>query len=114
MFPIRQEVLGQGVRYVLIGLAVGLGGALAGTRLIVNLLFEVKQTDLATYLFVSLLLLLLALLSIYLPALRATKVDPLTALRLRIAREITGWVCSYHSWRKMTIGSTFAALRAGM
>jgi hypothetical protein len=63
------------------GITPGLAGALAATRLMSNLLFEVKATDPATYLFVSLLLLLWSLGAIYLPARRATQVDPLTALR---------------------------------
>jgi ABC-type antimicrobial peptide transport system permease subunit len=61
--------------------AIGLAGALAGTRLIKSLLFEVAPTDGATFAAVSIGLLAVALLASYLPARRATKVDPLIALR---------------------------------
>jgi len=78
---ILREFVGQGARYVLIGLLVGLAGALAATRLLSSMLFEVKRTDPVTYALVSLLLLVWALGAIYIPARRATRVDPLTALR---------------------------------
>jgi len=75
-------VVGQGARYVLVGLTIGLAGALAATRLLRNLLFAVSTTDTATtYVSVSLLLLAVALLATYLPARRASRVDPMVALR---------------------------------
>lgn len=75
-------VVSQGARYVLLGLAIGLAGALAATRLLRNLLFAVSTTDTATtYVTVSLLLLAVALLATYLPARRASRVDPMVALR---------------------------------
>ena len=78
---ILMKFMTQGALYVLIGIAVGLAGALATTRVISTMLFEVKQTDPETYLLVSLILLASALLGIYLPARRATRADPLSALR---------------------------------
>ena len=64
-----------------IGIACGLGAALALTRLMSSLLFEVKPVDPVTYAAVSASLITAALLASYLPALRATKVDPVVALR---------------------------------
>jgi len=74
-------VVGQGVKLALTGAAVGIAGAFAATRLISSLLFGVTPTDPLTFLGVSLLLLLVAVLASWLPARRATKVDPMEALR---------------------------------
>jgi putative ABC transport system permease protein len=74
-------VVGRGLRLVLIGLGVGGAGALALTRLLRNLLFEVSATDPLTFGVIAMLLLGVAFLACYLPARRATKVDPLVALR---------------------------------
>jgi putative ABC transport system permease protein len=73
--------LGQGMRLVLLGLVIGLGGAFALTRLMSSLLFGVSTTDTATFLVVGLVLILVGVLACYLPARRATRVNPLVALR---------------------------------
>jgi putative ABC transport system permease protein len=78
---VLQLVLGQGVRLILLGLAVGLVVSLALTRVLAGMLFGVTPTDPVTFVVVSLLLAGVALLACYLPARRATKVDPLVALR---------------------------------
>jgi putative ABC transport system permease protein len=74
-------VIGQGMRPVLIGLALGMVGALTVTRLLTSLLFGVSPSDPHTLTGVTLLLLVVALLACYLPARRAAQVDPLIALR---------------------------------
>jgi predicted permease len=74
-------VVGQGARMILAGAALGLAAALGLTRVIKSLLFNVSATDPATFVGVSLLLVLVALLACYVPARRATKLDPLQSLR---------------------------------
>jgi putative ABC transport system permease protein len=74
-------VFGQGLVLLVIGTAIGLAGALALTRVMHNLLFEITPTDPLTYSSVVGLLAAVALLACYIPARRATKVDPLVALR---------------------------------
>lgn len=74
-------VVGQCLWLTLIGVSVGLAGAFALTRLMNSLLFGVTATDLTTFMIVPLVLILVALLASFIPARRATKVDPLVALR---------------------------------
>ena len=74
-------VLRNGMTLTLIGLALGLAGAMVLTRLVSTLLFGVTTTDVTTFVGVSLALITVALIACYIPARRATRVDPLTALR---------------------------------
>jgi putative ABC transport system permease protein len=74
-------VIKQGMSLVLAGVAFGLGGAYVLTRTIRSLLFEVGPTDSLTFLLVPLLLAMVGFIACYVPARRATKVDPLVALR---------------------------------
>src|SRR5215213_8377338 len=74
-------VIRDGLKLVLIGIVIGLGGALFLTRLMTTLLFGVTATDAVTYVTVALGLIIVALIACCIPARRATKVDPLVALR---------------------------------
>jgi len=74
-------IISQGFKLVLIGLGIGLVGAFAMTRVIASLLFGVTTKDPITFVAVAVLLALVALLACYIPARRATRLDPLHALR---------------------------------
>jgi putative ABC transport system permease protein len=78
---VLRQVLWEGMRLALVGLVIGIIAALALTRVLTSLLFEVRATDPVTFVIVSSLLACVALGACYLPARRATKVDPLVALR---------------------------------
>jgi ABC-type antimicrobial peptide transport system permease subunit len=74
-------VLGQGLQLTTIGLGIGLALSLAVTRFLRTWLFGITATDLLTYAGVTILLYLVALAACYLPARRATQVEPTVALR---------------------------------
>jgi|RhiMethySRZTD1v2_1073278.scaffolds.fasta_scaffold01418_12 predicted permease len=80
-FDILKMILKQGLLLALLGVGIGVLAALGLMRLLRTLLFEVSTTDVATFALVTGVLFLVTLLACYLPARRATKVDPLTALR---------------------------------
>ena len=74
-------VVGHGLWLALVGVSIGVAGALAATQLMTSLLYSVDAADPATFVSISLLLTLVALLASYIPALRAMRVDPMVALR---------------------------------
>jgi putative ABC transport system permease protein len=78
---VLQLVIGDGVKLVLLGLVIGVAGAIASGRVLAGLLFGVSATDPLTFTLIALLLTGVSVLACYIPARRATKVDPLVALR---------------------------------
>jgi len=78
---VLRMILGQGLVLAAIGLALGLAIAFAAARLLTTMLFQVKPNDPLVYVAVALLLAMVALLASYTPAKRASKIDPMTALR---------------------------------
>lgn len=74
-------ILGQGMRLIGVGIVIGLVASFALMRLLKGLLFGVGTNDPLTFVAITLLLMVVAVLACYIPARRATKVDPLTALR---------------------------------
>jgi putative ABC transport system permease protein len=78
---VLRMVIGQGMRLTMIGAALGVAAALGLTRTLESLLFGINATDPVTFVSVTLLLVIVALVASYIPARRATKVDPLLALR---------------------------------
>jgi putative ABC transport system permease protein len=78
---VLRMVVFEGMKPTLLGVAIGTGGALALGRLLSGLIYGVKPTDPLTFVAVAFLLTLIALVASTIPAYRATKVDPLVALR---------------------------------
>jgi putative ABC transport system permease protein len=78
---ILSMIVKQGTRLAGLGIAIGLVGAIALTRVMESLLFGVSATDLATFVSVTLVLVVVALVATLIPAMRATRVDPIVALR---------------------------------
>ena len=78
---VLRQVLGQGLVLSLVGIGIGIVAGFGLTRFLSNLLFEVKPQDPLTFLAVSLVMMAVALLSCYVPARRATTVDPANVLR---------------------------------
>jgi putative ABC transport system permease protein len=78
---VMKMVIANGMKMAMIGIVIGLGGAFAVTRVMQNLLFGVSATDLLTFVSVPVILVGVALVACFVPALRATKVDPMIALR---------------------------------
>ncbi len=76
-----QMILRQGTKLALVGVVIGIGGAFALTRLMTNLLFGVTAHDPLTFAAVAVLLIVVVLLACYIPARRATLIDPIVALR---------------------------------
>jgi putative ABC transport system permease protein len=74
-------ILGEGILLAVIGIVVGTAGAIALTRFLASMLFEIKPTDPATFVGVAMLLLIVTLAACYIPARRAMRVDPMVALR---------------------------------
>jgi putative ABC transport system permease protein len=74
-------VLGHGLWYATVGLAVGIVAAVAATRAMRSIVFDVSPTDPATYSVVAVFVLLVAALAGWIPARRAARVDPMVAMR---------------------------------
>jgi ABC-type antimicrobial peptide transport system permease subunit len=78
---VLQLILAEGAKLTFVGILIGIVGALALTRVMAGLLFDVKPGDPAIFAGVAILLALVALAACYIPARRATQVDPMVALR---------------------------------
>jgi putative ABC transport system permease protein len=74
-------IMKNGLALVLTGIAIGIAGALALTRFLTTLLFGVTPTDSVTFVVVGIIFFVIAMIASLIPALRATRVDPLEALR---------------------------------
>jgi putative ABC transport system permease protein len=80
-WDVLRMIIGQGARLAVIGFVIGIGGALAARKILASTLHSVKANDIGIYALAALALGLIALLACYIPARRASKVDPLLALR---------------------------------
>jgi ABC-type antimicrobial peptide transport system permease subunit len=78
---VRRQVVSEGARVVLLGVAIGIVAAYASTRLLGTLLFGVKAVDATVFAAMSLTMLAMGVLASYMPARRASSVDPIVALR---------------------------------
>jgi len=78
---VLEMILGQGVGLIMTGVGLGLASAWASTRALESMLFQVHARDAVTFLGACLVLIVVGLVACYLPARRATKVDPMVALR---------------------------------
>src|SRR5262249_50723374 len=78
---ILRLIVWQGLLVLIIGIAAGIAGAIAISRIITSLLYGVGPTDPVTYAIVSIVLMIVAITASYIPARRAIKVDPMVALR---------------------------------
>ena len=78
---VRRQVVSQGTRVVLVGVAIGVAAAIASTRLLATLLFEVEAVDPIVFAAMAVLMLAMGVLASYMPARRASAVDPIEALR---------------------------------
>jgi ABC-type antimicrobial peptide transport system permease subunit len=78
---VMRLILKEGSRLALIGMALGFACALVVTRLMTSLLYETKPTDATTFLIVALLFTVTAVAACWIPSLRATRVEPIEALR---------------------------------
>ncbi len=78
---VQSMVVAQGAKVVVIGVAIGVAVAVAATRVLGNLLFGVGAADVGTFLGMSITMMLVGLLASYMPARRASSVDPIQALR---------------------------------
>ena len=76
-----RTVVGEGLRYALLGVAIGVAAGLALTRLLASFLYEISAYDPATFISVAVLLIAVSVAASYFPARRATRVDPIIALR---------------------------------
>ncbi len=78
---VRRMVVGQGARVLAVGMALGLGAALLATRALSSMLYGISRFDAWTFVGMSLMLTVVGLLASYLPARRASKVDPVQSMR---------------------------------
>jgi putative ABC transport system permease protein len=76
-----RDIVGEGLRFALLGVAVGVAGGLIVTRLLQSFLYGISASDPVTFSVVTALLILVAIAASFFPARRATRVDPIIALR---------------------------------